>query len=368
MLREKNDKAKIKIKNDHVIVNGQKIKDNVQPPSPEDVMYMDRDTKIAIQNIEFVTTRVINISNSKFQLYAVSIYTPEQCRIAYKAIASIPQVASKTHLISAYHLSTDEMGWQDDGDYGLGRFLLRTMQDKQLDDTICFLTREYGGVHIGQKRFEVIESLVNMMIVNAAAQPNKKGKMPFRISAPNIDKLSPSEQDLWKIPRKTVQAVRKNEVETENLAGPGQHISENDDQPTDDEHNTEEDAGTEQSEDSSKHNQGEEEGKQQSETSDRQRYQEEEEHSDMDTTVTDQKINAMTIGKPPVVKWIPKEPQTKPHQNDIQSASEYAEQHIQALIMSEQQAKLEEATGNNQEKKEQERQPKSSGGKDDNKD
>jgi hypothetical protein len=321
MFREKDDKAKIKIKHDHVLVNGQKFKDTVQPPNPEEILYMNRDTRSAIKNIEFVTTRSVNIANSKFQLYAVSIYSPEQCRIAYKAISSIPQVASKTHLISAYHLSTDEMGWQDDGDYGLGRFLLRSMQEKQLDDTVCFLTREYGGVHIGQKRFSVIEQLLNMMIENSTAEPNKKGKYPFRISPPCIEKLSPSEQNDWEIPRKTFADNRQNPTNDGNMAPLIQTNSQGDIQPPD------RSDGERSTGDDDNHH---------SDTGNRNIQEEQEEdQNSMDITSGEQTTSTIVIGKP-IIAMTTAELKFKTLSIEEKDIGQIAEETINDMIAEEQ--------------------------------
>jgi hypothetical protein len=106
--------------------------------------------------------------------------------------ATIPSVADKTHLISAYTLKNGQFGWQDDMDYGLGNFLYKTMVERELTDSICFLMREYGGQHIGKKRFEIIIKLVNDVLINMEAEPNKHGNKPYQIRLPAMMLPHPS--------------------------------------------------------------------------------------------------------------------------------------------------------------------------------
>jgi hypothetical protein len=67
-------------------------------------------------------------------------------------------------MISAHLLNDGTFGWTDDGDHGLGKYLFRILEEKNLKNAILFVTREYGGVHIGYKRFEIILQLVNQLI------------------------------------------------------------------------------------------------------------------------------------------------------------------------------------------------------------
>jgi hypothetical protein len=206
---ERDKSCKIKVKDDHVMINGQKITDDVQQSTPKDVLFMDKKTRATIQAIEFTTTEPIADKDSYFQLYHCQVKSTSHCRMAHSAIASIPSVADKTHLISAYTLCTGEFGWQDDNDHGLGSFLYKTMKEREFTDSICFLTREYGGSHIGKKRFEIIIKLVENMIINIEAEPNKHGVRPYTVRPPAMTLPHPSTQEQWITPRHTKKGVRQ---------------------------------------------------------------------------------------------------------------------------------------------------------------
>jgi hypothetical protein len=201
--------AKIKVKSDHVQVNGVKIKDNIQPVTPNETLFLDKDKRASIQYVAFTCTDIVTCKNSNFQLFHTDVPNLNQCRLAHQAIATIPSVAAQTHLISAYSLITGEFGWQDDGDHGLGKFLYQTMVDRELQNCICFVSRDYGGIHINKKRFEIIQQLVDEVIINAVAPEDKYGNIPYLVSPPPMTLPHPSTMEQWIAPRKTVQAARK---------------------------------------------------------------------------------------------------------------------------------------------------------------
>jgi hypothetical protein len=176
--------ATIKVKDDHVVINNEKIRDDVTTATPEEVLFMDPKTSASIQYCTFITTDTITCKQSAFQMFMCDAATKDQCRTAHKAIASIPEAASATHLISAYILNTGEIGWQDDGDHGLGNFLFKTMEARGVTNAICFMSREYGGTHIGRRRFEILQTLVNNILINREAPADRHGNHPYRIAPP----------------------------------------------------------------------------------------------------------------------------------------------------------------------------------------
>jgi tRNA A37 threonylcarbamoyladenosine dehydratase len=43
----------------------------------------------------------------------------------------------------------------------MGKHLLGIMQDAEIVNCMCFLTREYCGEHLGYRRFEIISDLID---------------------------------------------------------------------------------------------------------------------------------------------------------------------------------------------------------------
>ena len=103
-------------------------------------------------------------TGSTFLVLTVQVKTPEEERIAHLKVQAIPQCARATHLISVYVFANGFHSRNDNGDFGLGRYLYMTMNRKNLRNRIIFLSRDFGGVHLGQKWFDIVRDLVNKVL------------------------------------------------------------------------------------------------------------------------------------------------------------------------------------------------------------
>jgi hypothetical protein len=153
---------------DYVMVRGQKlyidedeIEEKVQPISIQEKLRMSKTDKLKASKLLFHKSKVIEEKESEFRIYCTQTQTIEQAKEAYKAISLDPYASACTHLISAYWLESGEEGYTDDKDHGLGKHLLRLMQNAEMSNAICFLTRDYGGVHLGYRRYEIISELLD---------------------------------------------------------------------------------------------------------------------------------------------------------------------------------------------------------------
>jgi hypothetical protein len=101
------------------------------------------------------------------------------------------------------------------------------MKEREFTDSICFLTREYGGTHIGKKRFEIIIKLVEDIIINIEAEPNKHGVRPYTVRPPAMTLPHPSTQEQWTTPRLTKKGVRQIGNDQTGWSTHGSHESQN---------------------------------------------------------------------------------------------------------------------------------------------
>jgi hypothetical protein len=172
-LQNTNPHAEIKIAGDNVYMDNELIHDPVQPPTPDTNIHLDRADIWNVSRLRFFTSDIISEHKSDFQMYSTEVCTIQEACLAFKAIGLEPTASSSTHLISAYWLSDGTYGYQDDRDHGMGKHLLSIMQESQLTNTICFLRREYGGVHLGYRRFDIIAELIDNIYeqVQVGCQP-----------------------------------------------------------------------------------------------------------------------------------------------------------------------------------------------------
>ena len=60
------------------------------------------------------------------------------------------------HIMMAYTLK-NFTGNQDNGEFGASKKLLQILLSRGYANTAVFVTHEYGGIHLGQRRFLHIE-------------------------------------------------------------------------------------------------------------------------------------------------------------------------------------------------------------------
>ena len=52
----------------------------------------------------------------------------------------------------------------DDGEHGMGRAMRNKLQELGARNVAVFVTRVYGGKHIGPKRFSVVKDLIKRVV------------------------------------------------------------------------------------------------------------------------------------------------------------------------------------------------------------
>jgi hypothetical protein len=158
--RESDATAKIKVHEDKIVVNGVTKRDQITPPSAGQILEIEAPEMIQLRDYRFIHSDETVAKGSKFKIYCHPVRTLADVRMAYKAISSIPQAAKCTHLISAYKIDEKIKGYQDDGDYGFGQQIMRTITDKGQQGMVYFLTRHFGGRHLGRRRFQIVHDLL----------------------------------------------------------------------------------------------------------------------------------------------------------------------------------------------------------------
>lgn len=157
--RKKDANTNIKVKNSKLYVNNNHIYDHISPPTTQEVLSIDEETQKQLMKIKLADTKVVTEQGSMFSAKAVKVKSLNDVRQAYLKVASDPSLARQSHIIMAYKRG-ENFGYQDDGDFGLGRFTLGLLDEMKMSDIAVFIIRDFGGIHIGHKRFEIIADLV----------------------------------------------------------------------------------------------------------------------------------------------------------------------------------------------------------------
>ncbi len=157
-------KVSTKIASDSLYINGECYREKLPCPTPRELLYMSDVERTEAMNKKFIECSV-TVGGCTFVARAASAISINDVRLLYKGLLLNPQNVSATHNIAGYRLyspvsSKTEDGYNDDGDFGLGRVIRNTLQECQSQNVAVFVTRFYGGAHLGSQRFAAVKDLV----------------------------------------------------------------------------------------------------------------------------------------------------------------------------------------------------------------
>ncbi|KAH7192026.1 ribosomal protein S5 domain 2-type protein [Fusarium flagelliforme] len=115
---------------------------------------------------------------SEFIAHVSPVTCPSQASSYVNSLLeSDKRIRNATHNITAWRIRGDGTGHQqfnDDGETGAGSRLLQLMQSMDLWDSMVVVTRWYGGVHLGSKRFRLITAVASDAFARAGMAGDKK--------------------------------------------------------------------------------------------------------------------------------------------------------------------------------------------------
>ncbi|XP_048753927.2 uncharacterized protein LOC125665320 [Ostrea edulis] len=144
-----------------VFPNGNTYKEKVLTPKPENILLVDQAEKEALQQIQMSTLETSTEGND-FKIAASTTATFNQVRNFYKKVVMDSNYSNADHNILVYRF-TDKNGlihegYNDDGEHGAGRRLLKDLQSLHVTDMTCIISRFFGK-YLGYRRFQIMENL-----------------------------------------------------------------------------------------------------------------------------------------------------------------------------------------------------------------
>jgi hypothetical protein len=157
-----------------------------------------------LHNINYYSSDIYMEKGSTFRAFATPVVNRQDARLAFKAISRFPGTAEATHLIAAYHDTSGEFEYYDDGDHGIGRFIFDIIYEAQVRGVMVFVARDYGGQHLGPLRFEIVQTVVDQAMSKLAAAIQRN---PLIADPANLQMMpfSPSSADAQPQEYKPVQ-------------------------------------------------------------------------------------------------------------------------------------------------------------------
>ena len=145
--KDKNAQATYQIRQRQLYVNNELIRKKVQPPTSSHICNLSREefdrlASLDISNSAGITemgsSRISSINDISDLYMAVKIWHPES-----------------DHIMMGYKFGEDT-GCCDDGEFHAGLKLQKLLEEREENNTVVFVAREYGGKHLGGKRFQLI--------------------------------------------------------------------------------------------------------------------------------------------------------------------------------------------------------------------
>ena len=149
---------KVKVNVDKVYVNNQLVTPRVAKPSLEEVLSVTREEKGKKTGIPCASSKHRLERGSTFVAVAHKVTCLSDVCNVYRLHCANSVFHKATHNILAYNIQ-GESGWLDDGEYGAGRVLTGWMDREEVKDMCFIIVRNYGGVHLGTRRFELMREV-----------------------------------------------------------------------------------------------------------------------------------------------------------------------------------------------------------------
>ena len=166
--KEKHKRKEVEVKDKMLFIDNVPQKKHVTPPTLRQIFNIPKDQHSKIDNLNIKHSAQVEEKGSIFTGHALRVKNSTEIRLAYKQLKL--QYPESDHAILAYKVK-DYDGYHDDGEHGAGQRLLKILHDRNTTNTALFVTREFGGIHLGVRRFVYIEKVAREVLDLVAAEP-----------------------------------------------------------------------------------------------------------------------------------------------------------------------------------------------------
>ena len=161
----KNDIMTKVTKDKVVLPDGNPCTEEVKPIENADILLVNTETIDELEAIDTVSTPPVQRSGSNFFATATKAVSHDDVRRFHIKVCCDDRSAHADHRVLVYRFTNDHGkisdGYLDDGDYGVGRRLLKYMAENQILDQAIVVTHQKGSLYVGFERFAIMEQLVN---------------------------------------------------------------------------------------------------------------------------------------------------------------------------------------------------------------
>lgn len=151
---------------DKILVDGELDQMEVTTPQPSQ-LFLGAEEQNKVDQLQplLVQTEPESAKNSQFIALAAKAFSVEEVKRFYIAVAQ--RYPAADHCIMAYALKEKDKlksGFCDDREFGAAIRIRKMIFEQKSKDTVVFVVRKYGGVHLGFERFQIIEEIAKKAI------------------------------------------------------------------------------------------------------------------------------------------------------------------------------------------------------------
>ena len=151
---EKHRKTVSTIKNNTLYINKEPQRKHIHPPTVQNIFNCNREMGSVMGKVKLVHSAESIDKYSRFIGHTARVNNVTEINAAYRKIRLL--YPESDHIMMAYGYRSFT-GFHDDGEHVAGNRLMQILLQRGSKNTAVFVTREYGGVQLGQRRFLHIE-------------------------------------------------------------------------------------------------------------------------------------------------------------------------------------------------------------------
>lgn len=171
---------KMAVKRGELMINNKSYDPPLQPPSVSDLMSLSSERRRVIRQLKLLESESEEKDDSIFVGYTAQAFSLREVENYYLNIRLAEPEA--THIMCAFQLPGDDFsqsqGFFDDGEHGGGRVLMQALLKLDVYNQVVFVTRHYGGKHLGPTRFQMIERCANQALEKLQIQIRRNCQPP----------------------------------------------------------------------------------------------------------------------------------------------------------------------------------------------
>ena len=159
------EKVKFYFTPTQLIVNDVPHEDDVKPPTYKEMVNLDFSTLHEMRRIEFHSSMPKVVKRSTFQAFGTTVNSIDEINLAYKQVWYLNKGAD--HIVAGYRIKSGEsviQGCAHNREYYGDREILQALKKSKAVNIVVFVIREYGGIHLGGTRFDIITDLTNEVL------------------------------------------------------------------------------------------------------------------------------------------------------------------------------------------------------------